>query len=352
MFTGWGASLGVGLVLSFTFFSPLALADEAVDTATARGLGVDGVALANAGNCKEAIEKLERAETLHHAPTTATRLGECEIATGRLVRGTERLQRVIREPIASNAHAAFAAAVARAHKLLETSVPRLATLRLKVEVPPGTKFVVVVDDEPTSDALVDTDRLIDPGTHSIKVSALGFLPSSTSTVLEEGQTKSMVVELRRDPHARVAVTPSETGNLSVSGPVGRDAESKVSRVPAIAAFGLGALGLGIGVVGGVVTGRKATSLANACDANRVCPVDAQRDIRDAKTWATVSTVGFVAAGAFATTGLVLLLAGGAQGSRESTRESNLASSRSSGSKSGFYMRPSVGATSVSLDGMF
>src|SRR5262245_6301690 len=88
-------------------FAASASADDAADTATARALGVEGVTLADAGRCSEAIDKLARAERLHHAPTTATRLGECEIEVGKLVAGSERLQRVVREPLAGNAHPAF-----------------------------------------------------------------------------------------------------------------------------------------------------------------------------------------------------------------------------------------------------
>src|SRR3954468_21524420 len=77
--------------------------DSAENTAAARTLGVEGVQLADAGKCPEAIEKLTRAEALHHAPTILGRLGECQVAVGQLGVGTENLNSVVREPLATNA---------------------------------------------------------------------------------------------------------------------------------------------------------------------------------------------------------------------------------------------------------
>jgi hypothetical protein len=67
-----------------------ARADEpsAADVAGARLLAVEGIKLANAGNCRYAVEKLSRAQSLHPAPTILGRLGECQVAIGKLVEGT------------------------------------------------------------------------------------------------------------------------------------------------------------------------------------------------------------------------------------------------------------------------
>src|SRR3954453_9105269 len=47
---------------------------NAADTAAARTLAVEGMKLAEAGKCAEAIEKLTRAERLHHAPIILSKL--------------------------------------------------------------------------------------------------------------------------------------------------------------------------------------------------------------------------------------------------------------------------------------
>ncbi len=310
-----------------------ARADDAANTATARALGIEGVTLADAGKCREAIEKLERAEKLHHAPTTATRLAECEIEIGRLVSGTERLQRVVREPLAADAHPAFVAAAARAQKDLAAALPRIATLRLSVKAPAGAKLTITIDDEPASDAILDSNRRTDPGPHKIAVTAHGCKPAATTALLEEGQTKSVVLELHVDPAA-----PPEPVAAAYE-PVQPEARGG-SKAPAMVAFGVGALGLGAGVLGAVTVSNKSHALESTCDASRVCPTASREDISSAKQWATISTVGFVTAGVGLVSGVVLLLAAGAPSSSERTPGN------------GMRVRPVVGLSSVGVDGSF
>ena len=297
-----------------------ARADDAADTATARALGVEGVTLADTGKCREAVEKLERAEKLHHAPTTATRLGECEIEIGRIVAGTERLQRVVREPLPANAHPAFAAAVARAQKALDAALPRIATLKLAITGAPHP--IVTIDGDALPDAALDVPRRIDPGAHAVEVRAPGYRPVSATAVLNAGELKSLSLELVPDPDAKVAEAPSAP-------PAPRP--ERPSKAPALVAFGVGAVGLGLGIAGALAVDSRTRTLDQRCDANRVCPSDAGSDLDQAKTWATVSTAGFITGGVGAVTGLVLLLV-----------------SRSPSST----VRPSVGAGSVGLHGVF
>jgi hypothetical protein len=322
------------LPLALLVQTTTARADDAADTATARALGIEGVTLAEGGKCGEAIPKLDRAEKLHHAPTTATRLAECEIEIGKLVVGTERLQRVIREPLPPGAHPAFAAAVARAQKALDVTLPRLATLRLSVNTPPSAKVSITIDDEPVSDAVLDTARRIDPGKHVVKVQAPGYFPTSASPTLAEGETKSIALELRPDPNARIVADASVPSTAATTTTPRQEGGSKL---PALFAFGIGAAGLGLGIYAATVVEEKSSALDRGCTPDRVCPKALGADLDDAKTWANISTAGFITAGAGAATGVLLLILSG------SSSEPERKSAR---------VRPSVGPTSVSLQGTF
>jgi len=279
-----------------------ARADEAADVAMARTLGIEGFVLADGGNCKDAIPKLEKAEKLHHAPTTATRLGECEIDRGLLVAGTERLQRVVHEPLPPNAHPAFVSAVARARATLDATLPRLASIRMQVSGA-CTSPALTVDGEAVSDAAIGADRHVDPGAHRIRVTASGCYPFEASYRLAEAQSKVVEVVLHADPAAAPQATPRPASWDTKRD----DSERRTLVTPALVAFGLSAIGAGVGIAGGVVVASSTASLDQSC-ANKVCPPAASVDLERAKTWATVSTVSFVAAGALAATGLTLLLA--------------------------------------------
>jgi hypothetical protein len=279
-------------LLTVLFFAADARADEAADTATARALGIEGVLLADAGRCPEAIDRLDRSEKLHHAPTTATRLGECEIEIGKIIAGTERLQRVVRERLPAHAHPAFVAAVARAEAVLERALPRLASVRLSIAAP-SRGAAITIDGERISDAIVDTDRKIDPGAHTIEVRADRFLPARETVTLREGESRTLRFELRPDFSTEVSSVPQTS--------------EPRSRVPAAIAFGGSAIGVGLGIYAAAFVGAKASRLESECGADRVCPSELQQDLDDARRWATVSTGAFIGAGVLAVTAIALLL---------------------------------------------
>lgn len=321
------ATLTVAAVL--TGRAALAFADDATDIATARALGQDGVMLADQGKCPQAIEKLARAEKLHHAPTTALRLAECEIEVGRLVAGTERLERLVREPLAPSAPAAFTAAQARAQTVLGSAQPRIATLHITVKAPAGTAYTVTVDDEPVPGAMIDADRPTDPGTRKLAASAKGFRPASAEVTLKEGESSSAQLTLEPDPNA-VAESAASTETTRSTTP-----EGGRSIVPWIA-IGVGVAGVALGAVSGAIVASKASDLSDTCPNNR-CPAGSQDKIDSASSWATVSTVGFVVGGVGIASGVVMLLLGKPSGSP---------------SKAAAGVKPVIGARYLGLDGRF
>lgn len=278
-------------------------ADEAADIAAARTLGQDGVLLAEQGKCPQAIEKLGRAEKLHHAPTTALKLAECEIETGKIVDGTERLHRLLREPRSPNAPQVFVAAYAKAERVLAAAAPKIALLRIEVRAPSGVEVAVTVNGEPVPNVLVGDQRPTDPGTRQVRATAPGFLPASAEVTLKEGEAREVTLTLAPDPNARTEAPPPERA------PLPGDDGGATTRTLAYVAFGVGAVGIGFGAAGGVITAGKASTLDANCR-DKACP-PSQRDTLDAaQTWSTVSTIGFVVGGVGIATGALLLLFGG------------------------------------------
>jgi hypothetical protein len=79
-----------------------------------------------------------------------------------------------------------------------------------------------------------------------------------------------------------------------------------NHVPAYAAFGVGAVGIVVGTITGILASGKKGDLDDAC-VNKVCPASQQDTIDSGKTLGTVSTVGFVVGAVGAVAGLVLYL---------------------------------------------
>jgi hypothetical protein len=167
------------------------------DKAAARPFAIEGLRLVQAGNCREAVEQLERAEALVHAPTTAVPLAQCEIQLGKIIAGTELLNRVLNETLAPNAPASFAEAKKQARGILDAATPKIAKLRIHVETPAGVapNADVTVDGQPVPRVLLDNDRPTDPGPHHIEARQAGVGTAEAEVSLTEGQTAQVALRL-------------------------------------------------------------------------------------------------------------------------------------------------------------
>ena len=124
------------------------------------------------------------------------------------------------------------------------------------------------------------------GEHKLEVLAEGFLPETTRVRLERGKRLVIPVELRRDRN-----TPE--WRAARNGWAG-------------AAFGVGALGLGVFAVTGSLALARSNELRSTCT-NGLCPASEQQSLDAARTLGTVASVGAVVAGVGVATGAVILL---------------------------------------------
>ena len=91
--------------------------------------------------------------------------------------------------------------------------------------------------------------------------------------------------------------------------------SSAQKTAAIAAMGVGAAGLALGTIMGVMTLSKKSDFTKSCDA-KSCSPDAQSDYDKAVSYSTWSTVGLVAGAGLVGVGVVLLAAAPKSGATE------------------------------------
>jgi hypothetical protein len=286
---------------------------QAENIAAARTLGIQGVQLAEAGKCNEAIEKLARAEALYHAPTILGRLGECQVNVGQIVLGSENLNKVVREQLAPNAPKAFHDAQARAKKALEAALPRISHLTVEIE-PTDVDATVTVGGATVPKALIGAERPTDPGSHEVVATAQGYLPAKTNVSLSEGSRHSIKLRLEPDPNA-VAAQPAEPAVTPPPAPVTPPpatpppaAES--NKTPSYVLFGVG----GVGIIVGSVTGLMAIQKKGELDCpDNECRGSNADKLDSANTTALVSTIGFGVGIASAALGTILLFTGKSEG---------------------------------------
>ena len=360
------------LAATFALAVPLtALGQEATpsasDTALARQLGSEGVQLADAGNCAAAIEKLERAEKLYHAPPLLGRLGECQVSVGKIVAGTENLQRVVRESLPPRAPKAFVDAQARAQKVLDGALPKLAKLKIHVEAPPGANLSITQDGESVSSATLDLDRPADPGTHRVDVTAPGFHPAHGEATLAEGGSGAINLKLEPDANAPAAAAPvggpagaatypsnaapppavapanAPAYGAPTPGPAPGAESSGSSNVPAYLLLGTGVIGVAVGSIFGAKVLSKKSSLDSVCKSGKTsCPPSAQGDIDSMRSASTLSTVGFAVGGVALGAGVIMLL----------VSKSSSSSADAKSAPAHATVSPFIGPTSIGLSGSF
>ncbi len=318
-----GSTLGLFCTVAQLHASDARAEDaSAAETAAARSLAVDGLKLAQANNCVEAVPKLERAEKLYHSAVVASRLGECYVSVGRLVEGTEILRKVLREPQPADATPALTKALERAQRVLDTAKPRIAGLTVKIAAVQDMR--VKIDGNVVPSALVDTEVPTDPGEHSIEVTAPGFLKAATRISVAESEKKSVTLTLSRDPNAAVAPAPAEAaatsggsapttsaGDPAPAAPANPSSAPKQepNRTAAYVSLGIGTAAVATGAVLGVLTLKRYNDIHGHCP-DDVCTADQQAAVDSAKRLGNFSTVAFGVGAAGLVLGTVLVFTAG------------------------------------------
>jgi len=345
-------ALGLVSTLTTSLVAPAAFAQDqpqAESIAAARSLGMQGIKMADAGDCQGAIEKLSRAESLYHAPSILGRLGECQVKVGQVVLGTENLNRVVREQLAANAPKAFRDAQERAKGVLSAALPKIAHLTVRVE-PPDAKPQVSVGGAAIPPALIGVERPTDPGTHEVVISAPGYLDQKSSVTLAEGGSQELAVKLEKDPAVAAATPPPPVAATPIvtAGPTAPPADTapKKSNTLAYVALGVGGAGLVVGGVTGFLALGKKGDL-KGCEGTK-CPSSQQDTLDSAKSMATVSTVGFTVGFVGVGLGVVLLLTGNSNGSARLS-PSKVAKREPLGH---VHVEPWVGTQSAGVTGTF
>lgn len=323
----WSTGIAAGL-----FWVAVAHAEpSAADRATARSLATEGYWALHDKRYAEAADRFGRADALVHAPTLTLDWARSLVGLGQFVEAQERYELIIREGVESKAPPSWHRALSDAKTELAALRPRLSWVTITVAGAGDAH--VSIDGVAVSSAAIGVRRAINPGAHDFAASANGYLSSSKTLTLAEGQEGSVALELQVDPNQQqvqpVLDTPQPV-QVVVAAPAR-------NRTPAYVAFGVGAAGLVVGGVSGALwLGKRSTLKAN-CENPDQCPPEYADTVNAYDTLGIVSGVGFAVGVAGVATGVTLwVLDGSSKG----------ATAR------GLVVRPYVGVGSVGAVGSF
>ena len=288
-----------------------ALAQSEADRATARELAREGQAAFDRGDFETAADRFARADALVHAPTLLLALARAQNKLGRLVQSYESYSRILREGVPEGSPPVFKKAYEDAKKEVEPVRARLGWVTIEVKGPANAR--VSIDDSAVPSAAVGVRRAVNPGAHVIKAEADGFLPAQQSISVAEGEAAPVTLTLEPDPNAGVSA-PAAQGAADPSGtpvkieppPDAPRASGMPTRTLGFVALGVGAAGLVVGGVTGMMAFGKRGDLDDACPGGQ-CPPEQKDTLDSYRTLGTVSTIGFIVGGVGAATGVTLLL---------------------------------------------
>lgn len=325
--SAWIVVLGLAMSLP-----RVAHADNAADRATARALAAEGQAAFDKGDYETAADRFSRADALIHAPTLLLALARSQVKLGKLVQANENYQRILREGVPANSPPAFAKAYEDAKKEADAITPRLAWVTISV-AGSSEPNVVLDGDTPVSRAALDVKRAVNPGDHTVRVTADGFLPADGKFSVGEGESTELKLNLEPNPEAAKGPATGPSGIASKSWNAAANPQSDQTRSSGsqrtfgFVALGVGGAGLIVGGVTGLLAMNKHSSLESQCP-NGLCPKDQSAALNSYRTLGTVSTVGFIVAGVGAAAGLTLILTA----PKESKAHAEQSAPRSRGSR--------------------
>lgn len=282
-------------------------ADEASDTAkaAARSLGEQGLAALDEGDFARAADLLNRAYRTHRVPSLALWSGRVLIKVGKLVAAAERFREATRLDVAGGDAERQAAAQRDSALSLAELLPKIPSVTLQVDesVPEGA--VLTVDGTRVSAAVIGTSIPIDPGLHQVTLSWDGVERKAEFRVGEaEAKAVPLVGVVKQGAAPADVPATGKPKSSTTPSDVGR--RSSAYATVAWSALGVGAAGVAVGALSGVLAIRSKRSLSDACEDNQ-CPPEEYGALDRFRTERTVSTIGWLVGAVGVSVGVTFLL---------------------------------------------
>lgn len=287
------------LALALLVLSPAAARGDA---ASAELLFREGKRLLAQKQYDEACPKLAESHLIDPATGTLLALALCYERSGKTASAWAAYNDAAGRASAEKNPARERAARGRAAAL----EPGLS--RLTIEVPPGAAAIAGVEVKRDGSAvgrpLWGSGVPVDPGEHTIAATAPGRRAWQIQvSVGPKGDAKTVTIE-GLDPLPPPPRAPKPARSVALPPPAGL----RALQIGGIAAGGAGLVGLGVGTVFVLRALSKNSDSKDDCEGN-VCGSTGTEDRRAALAAGDVATVGFIAGGVLAATGLTLFLVG-------------------------------------------
>lgn len=275
--------------------SAVAQPDEATRTA-ARALGNSGVEAYQANDFATATDRLEKAYDILRVPTLGLWSGRALVRVGKWVEAAERFAEVASLQVPQGEYAVQKQAQLDAADEFQSLKPKIPMIRVAADGVNLNEVAIDIDSQPVPSSLAAEGRLVNPGQHVVEGLRAGERVRVTLT-LKEGQREVAMLRFGAKQAAGGAAVPAD----DKSG-------SPAVRAVGYVTLGVGAVGLTLGTVTGIIAlGNKSDIDGSTQCRDDVCGPSERSKVDSYNSMRMASSVGFIAGGVLAATGVVLLL---------------------------------------------
>jgi hypothetical protein len=294
----------VTLVLAQASWAASAAAQNATEREAARLLMDRGDEQVDRGDLSAALTLYQGAHEIMHVPTTGVEVARTLARLGKLVEARDAALQVSNMPMAAAEPKPFQHARAAADELARELSGQIPWLSIEVSPPEVMPISTLRIDGGVANAVSGSPYPLNPGEHSLVLSAPRYGDTSVSVALARGERRSLRLQLEPLPAARpqpLAQVPK--GRAVPQSPSAGDGTGVAW--PVWLGVGLSGAGILVGTVAGIVALDRASDARVFCEGNR-CPPEAQPDLDAALLAAGVSNVGWALAGVGAALSLTSL----------------------------------------------
>jgi hypothetical protein len=271
----WGAAAG-------------AQPDES-SVAAARAFMAEGRSLRSNKDLRAALESFRSADAIMHVPTTGIEVARTQVSLGWLLEARKTLEQLLARKPQDDEPAPFTAARLAAGTLNDELGKRIPKVHISVTgVAPKTRYTVWADGTIVDAADHENGLGFNPGKHML-VARADSAEAKLFVDLEEGQTRSVVLDLGMDAPEAAAPLAKERPKASVP--------AMVYVLGTTAAISFGVAGASV-----LLERRKMDELSQGC-----APNCSEKDVEPAKNLLEIANVSLAVGAASAAAGLIWYL---------------------------------------------
>lgn len=260
-----------------------------------------GLEAMDAGHDAVALQHFTVACLYLTTPVLLINTAETEIRLGKLLDAKMHLEQLVRLPTSPLEGPSSADARSRGAVLLPAVERRLVRVELDIALPPNQNVAsVLACSVPVT--MTGSSLLLNPGTCPIVVRSTAGQELVSDVVLPEGGSVRVrfdfVALAEHSGTAPRAAAPLSRASASPPPPAPKSESKSPSTLQSVLRYGglgVGGLGLVAGSIGGLLAMSGKSTLDERC-ADGDCPPSERDTLDQARLFATISTIGFVAAG--------------------------------------------------------